>query len=76
MKVFDREYTEEDYNLQFSVRVDKYLEKVVRMEEVFRPEPNMPDEFWQVLSRQKADFEALKAETGESVLPPGCFPTI
>ncbi len=75
LKVFDREYTEEDYNLQFSVRVDKYLEKVARMEEVFRPEPNMPDEFWQILRRQKADLEALNAETGESVLPPSYFLT-
>jgi len=72
-QVFDREYSREDYDLQFSIRLDKYLEKIARMEEIYRPEPGMPPEFWEVLNRQKGELEALKAETGKSVLPPGYF---
>jgi phosphoenolpyruvate carboxykinase (GTP) len=72
-QVFDKEYTRADYDLQFSIRVDNYLEKIARMEEIYRPEPKMPREFWEVLNRQKEELEALKEETGESVLPPEHF---
>ncbi len=74
-EVFDRDYTEGEYEEQFSIRVDNYLEKVGRMEEVFRDEPNMPEEFWHIHNRQKDELEALKAETGKSVLPPNYFLT-
>ncbi len=72
-QVFDKEYAEEDYELQFSVRVDRYLEKITRMEEIYGPEPKMPDEFWQIHNKQKADLGALKAKTGLSVVPPSSF---
>lgn len=72
-QVFDREYTEDEYNQQFSVRMDKYLGKIARMEEIFGPEPGMPEEFWQVLNQQKDDLEALKAEAGESTVLPSYF---
>jgi phosphoenolpyruvate carboxykinase (GTP) len=72
-QVFDREYTEEEYIQQFSVRVDKYLEKIARMEEIFGPEPGMPEEFWKVLNQQKAGLEAVRAETGESTVLPSHF---
>ena len=72
-QVFDREYTEEEYYQQFSVRVDKYLEKIARMEEIFGPEPSMPEEFWIVLNQQKAGLEAVRAETGESTVAPSYF---
>jgi len=71
--IFDKDYPEEDYNLQFSLRLDKLLGKVARMEEIYRPEPNMPEEFWKILNQQKADLKALKAKTGKSVVPPSFF---
>ncbi len=72
-QVFDKEYSLEDYDLQFSIRVDKYLEKIARMEEIYRPEPGMPPKFWEILNQQKKELKALKAESGKSVLPPGYF---
>jgi len=72
-QVFDRDYPEESYNLQFAIRVDKYLEKVARMKEIYKPEPNMPEEFWHVLNQQKTDLELVKAETGRSMVPPSFF---
>ncbi len=71
--VFDKDYTKAEYEQQFSVRIDKYLEKIARMEEAFRAEPEMPGEFWEFLNRQKAELQALKAKTGNSVLPPSYF---
>ena len=72
-RVFDREYTQEEYDQQFSVRVDNYLEKISRMEEVFRDEPEMPEEFWEVLEAQKGELLNLKAQTGKTVLEPAFF---
>jgi phosphoenolpyruvate carboxykinase (GTP) len=72
-QVFDREYTEEDYDLQFSIRVDNYIEKTARMEEIFRDEPDMPPEFWEVHNRVRDELEAIKTETGKSVLKPSQF---
>ena len=70
---FGKDYSLEDYHTQFSVRLDKYLEKIARMEEIFKPEPGMPKEFWEILSQQKADLEVLKAETGKAALAPEYF---
>ena len=71
--VFDKDYSLEDYHIQFSVRLNKYLEKIARMEEIFKPESGMPKEFWEILSQQKADLEVLKAETGKAALAPEYF---
>jgi len=72
-QVFNRDYAEADYNLQFSLRLDKLLEKIDRMREIYRDEPGMPREFWNVLNQQRADIEAVKAETGKPVVPPSFF---
>ena len=72
-RVFDREYTQEEYDQQFSVRVDNYLEKISRMEGVFRDEPEMPEEFLGVLEAQKEELLNLKAQSGKTVLEPSFF---
>jgi len=58
-RVFDREYTREEYEVQFSIRVEKFLEKIGRMEKLFREEDEMPEEFWRVHETQRAKLEAL-----------------
>jgi len=72
-QVFNRNYKKDDYKLQFSIRVDKLLEKFARMEEFYKSEPDMPREFWDVHNRLKAGIETLKAETGKSEVPPSFF---
>jgi len=72
-QIFKRDYKEADYNLQFSLRLDKILEKIARMEELYKSEEGMPKEFWEILNQQKADIQALKAKTGESEVPPSFF---
>ena len=72
-QVFNKDYTEGAYNLQFSIRLDKMLEKIARMEEIFKPEPDMPTEFWEILKQQRKDIQAVKAETGKSVVSPSYF---
>ena len=72
-RIFDKEYTMEEYTQQFSVRVDKYLEKQARMEELYGDEEDVPDEFWAVHRRIKKQLKKLREKTGEPVLPPHYF---
>ncbi len=66
----DRNYTQEEYDEQFSIRTDKYLAKLDRMEELFSSEENMPEEFWTVLKSQRAGLEALAEKFGKAVIAP------
>ena len=72
-RVFDKAYTMEEYTQQFSVRVDKYLEKQARIEELYGDEEGIPKEFWAVHRRIKKQLKELREETGEPVLPPTYF---
>lgn len=66
----DRDYTRAEYDEQFSIRTDKYLAKLDRMEELYSTEENMPEEFWTVLKSQRAGLEALVEKFGRAVLTP------
>lgn len=68
-QTFDREYTEEEYIQQFSIRVTKHLEKLVRMEELYGDEEGIPEAFWAV---HKGIKDGLK-KLGKKTLPPSHF---
>jgi phosphoenolpyruvate carboxykinase (GTP) len=72
-QVFHRNYAEKDYLLQFSLRLNKLLEKIERMDKIYKPEHDMPDEFWDILKDQRADIEDLKTTTGKHLIPPSFF---
>ena len=72
-KVFSKDYSETVYNQQFSIRLTKYLEKIARMEELYRNEPQIPKEFWDILNVQKRELQELKLRTGKDELPPIYF---
>jgi phosphoenolpyruvate carboxykinase (GTP) len=68
-QTFDREYTEEEYIQQFSIRVTKHLEKLVRMEELYGDEEGIPEAFWAVHNGIKDGLKKL----GKKTLPPSHF---
>lgn len=70
--LFDKDYSEESYTQQFSIRTTKYLEKFARMEKLYKDEPDMPKEFWDVLNSQIAGVKKAQAEHGEEI-PPSAF---
>jgi phosphoenolpyruvate carboxykinase (GTP) len=72
-QVFKKEYTEREYNIQFSFRLDKTLEKIKRIEKMCKPEPNIPKQFWEIHNQQKQELLALKNATKRSVLLPSYF---
>ena len=72
-RVFDRDYTVEEYEEQFSVRVDNYLEKQARIEELYGSEEGVPIEFWEVHRLIRSQLKELREKTGKPVLPPNYF---
>ena len=72
-QVFDREYSEEEYNEQFSIRIAKLIDKFERISNIYSSEPNMPDGFKQELADQKARLEEARQKFGKDVVPPSEF---
>jgi phosphoenolpyruvate carboxykinase (GTP) len=72
-QVFNGEYTQINYDQQFSIRIDKHLEKWERMQQIFEVEENIPDEFWEVHKRVKKQLDELKSKTESSELSPRFF---
>lgn len=69
--VFDgRLYTKDEYEAQFSIRIDKYLEKFDRMEAIYKEEADMPAEFWTVLENGRNELKALQEKFGKDVVSP------
>lgn len=69
--VFDgRLYTKDEYEAQFSIRIDKYLEKFDRMEAIYKEEADMPAEFWTVLENGRGKLKALQEKFGKDVVSP------
>jgi len=66
----DRNYTREEYDQQFAIRTDKYLQKLDRMEELFSSEENMPEEFWTVHKSLRENVTALAEKFGKAVITP------
>ncbi|MFX1568033.1 MAG: phosphoenolpyruvate carboxykinase (GTP) [Promethearchaeota archaeon] len=70
MQYLNKDYKEADYNLQFSIRPSKILQKIDRIEEMYKKENYVPDFFWKLLNNQKKDLNNLLNEFGMDEIPP------
>lgn len=64
-----KEYTWEEYEQQFSIRVKWLLKKVGRVEEFWRKEEGTPKEVFEVLEETREGLEELKKRFGDPVSP-------
>ncbi len=64
----DQDYTEDEYNQQFSIRVDKYLEKMERMNTIYS-KVEMPEEFTAQLENQSKRLQEAKEQYGSIICP-------
>lgn len=71
--VFSREYSEEEYVKQFSIRIDKLLMKLDRIEAIFSGEEGMPEGFMAHLSQQRDRLTEAKEKHGGGVIRPQSF---
>jgi phosphoenolpyruvate carboxykinase (GTP) len=72
-QVFAREYTKEEYDKQFAVRIGKFIEKLDRMEKVYAEEDDIPQEFTGKLAELKERFMAAQEKYGTDVILPEKF---
>lgn len=67
--IIDKEYSQELYVKQFSIYVDKIVARIDLQTEAYGKESNVPQELFDVLSRQKKELSALKERHGSVVTP-------
>ncbi|MBN2735844.1 MAG: phosphoenolpyruvate carboxykinase (GTP) [Spirochaetales bacterium] len=72
-QIFNKDFTEIDYEKQFSIRLTKWLEKMDRMEEIYRGEDDIPDEFFTILDNQRARLKDAQLKFGKQVVAPAEF---
>lgn len=58
----DKEYTEEDYIEQFSIKPKKLVDKLDRIETMYKKEKNVPQFFWKILENQRTELIGLYNE--------------
>ncbi|MBN1756452.1 phosphoenolpyruvate carboxykinase (GTP) [bacterium] len=59
-QIFNKNYSREDYITQFSLRVKKLLEKLDRMEDMYKDEQDIPQFFWDILHAQRKELQEMK----------------
>lgn len=69
-QVFDEDYTKEDYELQFSIRITKILEKLDRMQVIFDAEEDIPEVFFDHLNQERKRLQEAKEKFGKDVISP------
>jgi phosphoenolpyruvate carboxykinase (GTP) len=70
--VFDKNYTKEQYEKQFSIRTDKLLSKLDRIEAIYKQE-EVPEEFSRHISQQRGRLMAAKTKFKKDVISPFDF---
>ncbi|MCY0859842.1 MAG: phosphoenolpyruvate carboxykinase (GTP) [Sulfolobaceae archaeon] len=68
-QVLNKEYSKDDYVKQFSIRVDKYLEKIERIRKIYKEIKGTPDEFFIVLDEQEKRLRDSKERHGSVISP-------
>ncbi|UCC20123.1 MAG: phosphoenolpyruvate carboxykinase (GTP) [Promethearchaeota archaeon] len=69
----DKEYKQEDYIKQFSIRPNKLLEKQIRIENMYIKEKDMPAFFWYILKNQRGELSRIKDKYSLEEISPFLF---
>ena len=69
-EVLDKDYSEEDYVKQFTLRIPENLAKIERIVEIYRTKvPDAPDILFKILEEEKKRLEVARAEHGDCIAP-------
>ncbi|HIE26765.1 TPA: phosphoenolpyruvate carboxykinase (GTP) [Candidatus Poribacteria bacterium] len=69
-QIFDREYTKEEYEKQFSIRVTKLLERLERIEKIYNQEDDVPKVFHRHIAQQRKRLNEAKLKHKKDVISP------
>ncbi|MHA2296983.1 MAG: phosphoenolpyruvate carboxykinase (GTP) [Candidatus Hodarchaeales archaeon] len=72
-EVFNKEYDRTRYEAEFSIRIQKWLEKIARIETIYQEEPNMPKEFFNELNKVRNRLLQAKAKYNSDSIHPSKF---
>ncbi|UCF96304.1 MAG: phosphoenolpyruvate carboxykinase (GTP) [Spirochaetaceae bacterium] len=72
-QVFKRDYTTQEYEDQFSIRIDKFLEKIERMEKIYAEEQEVPGDFSGYLETLKNRLTEARKRYDSGVVAPASF---
>ena len=65
----DKGYSKETYDKQFSLYVDKLIDRIDMQVEAYKKEANVPDIYFETQVTKKARLEELRAAKGSIVTP-------
>lgn len=68
-KVLQKDYANNDYEEQFTVRIPENLKKLDRIEGIFRKDPDTPKVFYDVMQEQRNRLEEAQKKYGDYVSP-------
>jgi phosphoenolpyruvate carboxykinase (GTP) len=69
-EILDRDYGKEEYEKQFSIRVDKLLEKIDRVEKIFKEEEEIPEVILEHFRQEKKRLREAKTKFGGNIISP------
>jgi len=72
-EIFDTDYSKEEYEEQFSIRVLGILEKLDRIEEIYKEEENIPEMFHKHIEQERNRLNEAKEKFGKEVISPFDF---
>lgn len=72
-QVFDKEYTKEDYDKQFSIKIQNLLKGLDRIEAIYNEEENVPEVFHKHMEQQRERLNKAKEKFGKDVISPDEF---
>jgi len=67
--VLGKDYSEEDYVEQFTIRTPELLAKIERIREIYKDEVNVPANFQKLLDEQEVRLKELQQAKGDYVSP-------
>ncbi|WP_456367112.1 phosphoenolpyruvate carboxykinase (GTP) [Thermococcus sp.] len=69
-EVLNKDYTREDYEKQFTIRVPELLEKIERIEKIYRDKvKDVPEELFRVLEEERKRLLEARARHGDYISP-------
>ena len=69
-EVLKKDYSKEEYNEQFSIRVRKLLEKLERIEKIYRETvPDTPAALYRIIDEQRGRLTEARLQLGDEITP-------
>jgi phosphoenolpyruvate carboxykinase (GTP) len=69
-QIFKKDYTKEEYEQQFSIRITKLLERFDRIKEIYSKEPGIPEIFVDHMNQQVKRLKEAKEKFGKEEISP------